>query len=873
MNDLTSLIVALSGFFHDVGKIVDPGALKLPKDYEEKNADLYQPSYKGHYSHAHALLTAAFIESKKNLFPPDVFQWSTDHGDSFINLCAMHHKPETPLQWIITAADRLSSGLDRHSAEEEGGSSIDPRKYRQTRLRPIFEELSLEEATGARPHVQRRYAYPLARLSASSIFPVPSQPDANNSENISRELYSKLFNDFINEFGSLLHRQESLALWFEHVDSCAMRYWSAMPAARAGDVVPDVSLYDHARTTAALASALYLYHRDTDSLAEEAIRSYEAEKFLLVSGDFYGIQDFIFRTFGQTKSLRAKLLRGRSLAVSMLCELAADLVCRKIGLPFSSVLLNAAGKFTIVAPHTAAAVQAISEAEKEINEWLVRVSYGENSLGISVQSCGPGDFTTQRFRDLWEASKEKMELKKTDRLDLNAYGGEVSTYLASFNNELGKPLCPLCGKRPSESAVEHSSLIGDVGSACRLCRDHVFLGTKLVTKERLAVLSADADVKDHENRLLEPLFGRYQLTFSSGSLNELARKGRLIRYWDLSPAEDGELRSNITMRLINGYAPVYSEDDLYDDRILETGRSDETKLDLIDAIHVGAPKTLEHIACKALNVPTNGSGRSKGLAALGILKADVDKLGALLAYGLPKESFTVSRLATLSRQLDFFFSLHLPHLLRTTPPYSDVYTVFAGGDDLFLIGPWNRIFSLVKRLRDDFADYVCHNQALHFSAGIAVKKPHTPLHDMAIEAEATLERSKDVGGNGITVFGQSVTHDVYEQLLGVKEKLLQWLEDGWVNNAMLYRLNSFADMAGLEQKLTKSGRPFPIGIMECTKWRAYLAYAAERNLAKNLAGDDRRAAVQELSQTIAGWLSTFGGGVKIPLWEVLYNRR
>ncbi len=194
MNELTSLIVALSAFLHDIGKIVDPVALNLPNDYEEKNADLYQRSYKGRYSHGHALLTAAFIESKKSFFPQDVFEWSTDSGDSFINLCAMHHKPETPLQWIITAADRLSSGLDRHSAEEEGGSSIDPRKYRQTRLRPIFEELSLEDAPDTKSHVQRRYAYPLARLSASSIFPVPfSDLGDKNSENVSRQQYSKLF--------------------------------------------------------------------------------------------------------------------------------------------------------------------------------------------------------------------------------------------------------------------------------------------------------------------------------------------------------------------------------------------------------------------------------------------------------------------------------------------------------------------------------------------------------------------------------------------------------------------------------------------------------------------------------------------------------
>lgn len=873
MNESTCLIMAIGGFLHDLGKVVDPTVLDLPKDYQEQNADLYQPSYQGRYSHRHALLTAAFIELKKDLFPREVFNWSSEKGDSFINLCAMHHKPETPLQWIITVADRLSSGLDRHSAEEEGGESIDPRKYRQTRLRPIFEELRLDATSAETSPMDRRYSYPLLPLSAATIFPTRSDIVGDDADAQSKNQYTKLFSEFLNEFGALFHKTENLALWFEHVDTCAMRYWSAVPSARAGDVVPDVSLYDHCKATSALSAALYMYHRDTESFTEAEIRNYEDNKFLLISGDFYGIQDFIFGGFGQAKKLRAKILRGRSLAVSMTCELAADLLCRKIGLPFSSVLLSAAGKFTIIAPNTEKARQAVIDTEKKINDWLVRVSYGENSLGISITAGCPNDFTTKRFRDLWDSTKENMEIRKTSRLDLNAYGGDVATYLQSFNNDLQHRLCPLCGKRPSDASVENSSLIGDEGSACKLCRDHVFLGTNLVKKQRLAVFSKEADIKDPENSLFEPIFGQYQLSFrSSGALNEPAGTGSLLRYWNLSPNDDGTIPPNITLRLINGYVPVYTEEDMHDDRIFECGRNDEKKLNLIDAITIDTPKTLDHIACKALNVSSNGD-KTKGVAALGILKADVDELGTLLAHGLPKQSFTLSRLATLSRQLDFFFSLHLPHLLRTEPEYNDVYTVFAGGDDLFLIGPWNRVLGLVKRLRADFAKYVCENQALHFSAGVAIRKPHTPLHDMAAAAESLMEQSKDSGRNRITVFDQTVTHDEYEALLQVRNKLVQWLDKGWINNAMLYRLNLFTDMAGLEQRLLSIEKEFPLENMECTKWRSYLAYSTERNLAKNLVDDDRVVAIQELTQKMAEWLTKFGSSMKIALWDVIYNRR
>jgi len=64
----------------------------------------------------------------------------------------------------------------------------------------------------------------------------------------------------------------------------------------------------------------------------------------------------------------------------------------------------------------------------------------------------------------------------------------------------------------------------------------------------------------------------------------------------------------------------------------------------------GDPKTLNHLASLALNPAKDGEG-FEGVAALGVLKADVDHLGLLMSCGLKNERFTVSRLATQSRQL------------------------------------------------------------------------------------------------------------------------------------------------------------------------------------------------------------------------------
>jgi CRISPR-associated protein Csm1 len=50
---------------------------------------------------------------------------------------------------------------------------------------------------------------------------------------------------------------------------------------------------------------------------------YAERKFLLVQGDFFGIQNFLFAAGAETRKQAAKLLRGRSFQVSLFTEMAA----------------------------------------------------------------------------------------------------------------------------------------------------------------------------------------------------------------------------------------------------------------------------------------------------------------------------------------------------------------------------------------------------------------------------------------------------------------------------------------------------------------------------------------------------------------------
>ncbi|MBM4285355.1 MAG: type III-A CRISPR-associated protein Cas10/Csm1 [Deltaproteobacteria bacterium] len=866
--DPTLLKIAAAALLHDIGKFADRDALTVSEQFMLDHADLYQPFNRktGRHTHQHAVCTAAFLERLRELLPPEFSARQWGDGEPLINLAAGHHRPEDhPLRWIITEADRLSSGWERRRDDSEEGeaSAVDPREYQKTRLAAILAELTLPPEAGGpaqgAPHPPP-FGYPLRELSPESIFPRPLKEVAPVDRKVAAEEYLRLFEGFQENLGRLAHRQENLELWLEHLDSLLMVFTAMIPAQRAGEVEAsrDVSLYDHARTTAALAAALYAYHRQRDSLTVPATRDASEPKFLFINGDFYGIQDFIFSSGGQTRRYRAKLLRGRSFAVSLMTELAADLVCRELGLPFVSVVLSAAGKFTILAPNTNAARQAVDKAEREINEWLFRISLGESALGLATRPASPHDLLEGRFTDLWEGIGRDLERRKLRRLDLLRHGGEVAGYLENFSS-----LCPLCFKRAATLAggeTGQDPYLRQVPLACTICRDHIFLGTNLVKKNRLAVTTPQTDLRDKDQCLREPLFGRYQVAFVDGFLTEEARKDNLLRLWDISPPQE-TLASPVTRKFINGYIPECSEADLHDDRLK----------DLEEKPEPGAPKNLEQLAALALS-HTDTPGKFQGLEALGVLKADVDNLGLLMTCGLPPEKFTLSRLATLSRQVHFFFCLHLPHLLASRPQFQDTYTVFAGGDDLFLLGPWNRLHDLAREIQKQFTAYVGGNPAVHLSAGMALKKPHTPLDQMARSTEAALHQAKAGGRNRLTVFGETVPWAKVGELDRIKETLTHWLVEDWFTAAMLYRLNEFITLADEEQRLM-AGRTVHLNDLACLKWRAYLAYFSGRNVARNLKGEARDQVAAEVHQKLALWLSTYGGTLRMPLWELLYERR
>jgi len=122
---------------------------------------------------------------------------------------------------------------------------------------------------------------------------------------------------------------------------------------------------------------------------------------------------------------------------------------------------------------------------------------------------------------------------------------------------------------------------------------------------------------------------------------------------------------------------------------------------------------------------------------LAVIRLDVDNLGSIFGFGLG-DSVSYSRIATLSRLLDHFFSGYFNLLANKYK----LYITYSGGDDAFLIGSWYNVLHFAKELYEKFKEFSCNNPNITFSAGILICNENYPIAKMAEKATELEDLSK-----------------------------------------------------------------------------------------------------------------------------------
>lgn len=878
--------IALAAFLHDLGKFAERAKIPVNQEILDANKQLYCPHRKKHvddkgwFSHVHAAYTGLAMDLIEDHLPDlkgadfaPFGSWKTkDTDDSFINAAAKHHRPESFLQWVIATADRVASGFDREEFEEynhgDDVTSTGKNHYTARQL-TLFEQVNKSGLAEKDFH----YRYPLKPLSPGSIFPVRADNYEGNDDKAAQQEYLDLWRGFTEALRQMPESHRSnWSLWLDHFETLWGVYTHAIPSATAFNIRPDVSLYDHSRVAAALATALWRYHHDrgeTGKAAAEALKdqrqSWQDKKFLLIQGDFFGIQDFIFASGGETNKRAAKLLRGRSFYVSLLSECAALKVLDALNLPSTSQVINAAGKFMIVAANTDQTRLALQQVRQELDSWFLQHSWGQAGVGLAWTEASCNDFRRGKegeispYKQLIGKLFEQMEIIKSQRFNLCGSSSApivFKEFLDGFDNNKG--VCKIDGRSPASEQIDTDTYVS------KLAKDQIETGHWLTRRERILITRRSLGLT---SALKIPVFG-YHISFAEneeeqGKFGEQARNGNLLRAWDFSlpKSADQALWNGYARRAINAYVP------LFDDKAqAETELGKYKGEEQLDA---GEAKTLNHIACEDQTLQENYQWR--GISALSTLKGDVDNLGTIFQSGLG-DDVSFSKTAALSRQINAFFTVYLPWLCLDE--YPNTYTVFAGGDDFFLIGSWLSQIKLAGRMRQAFQRYVAGNPEVHFSAGISTTKPGLPITQLGDMAEEALEQAKahnpkelDIAPkNAVSCFNQCMFWEEFALLTGERRERLQQLsEENGLSTGYVYGLLNLIDMA-------KKVHEKP----ENAIWHSYFAYRTVRMLERNkqLDKDQRRRRQAELAEEIANaGIIRHGGNYRVALFCHLYQQR
>jgi CRISPR-associated protein Csm1 len=469
-----------------------------------------------------------------------------------------------------------------------------------------------------------------------------------------------------------------------------------------------------------------------------------------------------------------------------------------------------------------------------VDRWLAERYAGDLALNLAL---GPA-FSGEGFlKANWQRTYADLRAA-ADAAKLQPLRTVMTQPVLAAEYEAGaKGHCPACGVRPRKP--DYTSAVDKV-MRCAACHAEHEVGRILPRLEAVLWLPID----DPEPAAFAP-FDRLKLL----PKDEPARPGaKPLSAW--RPV-GGESAWPATHRFLANHVPRFRDREWDANRYLDV----DLELADIDRLEEGAIKTLAYLAHEDQE---EVDGRLVGRPMLAVLKADVDRLGQVFTTCLGHDR-TVGRVVALSRLIDGFFTGWLTELLRTKFP--NVYTVYAGGDDLLLIGPWLTTIRLAQRLRRDFDEFSNGNPNLTLSAGIELLDPAEPLNRAVARAEERLEAAKKAGRNRVGLIVDSpLPWDGLDRALDDAEWLNERIRDRHdpFSVQLVYKLLHFADLKAKADA----------GDSDAAIWHARIGYHLAR------AFPDRGRHQQEAERVMA-LLGPAGEPrpARIPLTIALYRNR
>lgn len=642
--------------------------------------------------------------------------------------------PEDDMAYIVYVADNIAAATDRRKKEEgEGGFD------QKVPLQSVFNILN---------NNKQEYYYKPGMLNAEGVIPFPQERKIPFDETF----YTKVKYEITENLKRLEWTNEYINSLLEVLEA-TLTY---VPSSTNKEELADISLYDHVKMTAAIASCLYQYLNDkgTDNYKDVILgkkqKLYKEDCFLLCSMDVSGIQDFIY-TIASKNALRT--LRARSFYLEIMMEHIIDVLLEKLDLSRANLIYSGGGHCYMLLPNTEHVKEIVDDYLEELKQWFLKYYRTELYVAGGYAACNsntlknePEGSYSNLFRSVGDAISTKKSRRYTakDILELN------------YKNHLDYTReCKVC---------KNIGNVDDEG-VCPLCRKIEKLSQYVLYSEFFTVLKTDS-----EKGLLLP--GGYELVAS----------------------DDKNIREQMSRE---AFVRTYAKNKMY------TGKHVATKVWVGDYTK---GQTFKDLAEQA-----------DGVKRIGVLRADVDNLGQTFVSGFENKEnqskyVTLSRTATLSRQLSLFFKLHINSILEH-PEYTldgkekkerNATIIYSGGDDVFLVGAWDDVIELAIDLEKKLKQFT--QNTLTISGGIGIYDAGYPVQIMAGEVGQQEDKSKKLDKkNAVTLLEDGDTHmqddveisdgtykwkELEKEVIGEKYQEIATFLDTYEDkgNAFLYRL-------------------------------------------------------------------------------------
>ncbi len=494
-----------------------------------------------------------------------------------------------------------------------------------------------------------------------------------------------------------------------------------IPSSTSKRELADISLYDHVKMTTAVAECCLQYMESQqianyhDFLYKDIDKNLWGEPmFMLYSMDISGIQNFIY-TIGSKGALKG--LRARSFYLEIVMEHIVDELLASLNLSRSCLIYTGGGHCYMLLPNTDSTREIVAKQCQVVNDWFMEHFDTALYIADGYAVCSANNLKNEphgSYRELFRTVTRNISEQKSHRY--------TSAQLIALNHQHreGKRECQVCRRSADLNKDDR----------CPICA-------------ALEKLSGAILYKDY-----------FITTTESAGVDSLPLPGDKF----LRAGDEQLLRDLMESK---SYVRSYTVNESY------TGKHVTTKL-WVGRHTTG--DTFEELARK-----------SEGIERLAVLRADVDNLGDAFLNGFKDAGNgiyeTLSRTATLSRQLSLFFKLYLNGILENGESQifsaggnRNVCIVYSGGDDIFFVGAWNEVLDSFIDVKNALEKFTLGT--LTISGGIGIYDSSYPINRMAIETAELEDYSKDLDGkNAITLFDESGCYNwnvFIEQVLGAK---------------------------------------------------------------------------------------------------------